>query len=131
MFVFRKFWRAWLCWNTRFEIRPLALLPTKCISNVLKLYWIHNYFFFFQIWEKGVAIFLIEAKFIFWISLRGCVQKPKFCVDNSIWQVKFADSIDNLIFLKSLKPKVTQDLFEVRYLYSWIQDINWMYTLFL
>ena len=29
MFVFRKFWRALLSWNTRFEIRPFALLPAK------------------------------------------------------------------------------------------------------
>ena len=28
MFVFRKFWRALLSSNTRFEIRPFALLPT-------------------------------------------------------------------------------------------------------
>ena len=27
MFVFRKIWRALLSWNTRFEIRPFALLP--------------------------------------------------------------------------------------------------------
>ena len=29
MFVFRKIWRALCSWNTRFEIRPFALLPTK------------------------------------------------------------------------------------------------------
>ena len=29
MFVFRKIWRAWFSSNTRFEIRPFALLPTK------------------------------------------------------------------------------------------------------
>ena len=29
MFVFRKIWRALFSWNTRFEIRPFALLPTK------------------------------------------------------------------------------------------------------
>ena len=28
MFVFRKIWRALFSWNTRFEIRPFALLPT-------------------------------------------------------------------------------------------------------
>ena len=28
MFIFRKFWRALLSGNTRFEIRPFALLPT-------------------------------------------------------------------------------------------------------
>ena len=27
MFVFRKIWRALFFWNTRFEIRPFALLP--------------------------------------------------------------------------------------------------------
>ena len=41
MFVFRKIWRALFSWNTRFEIRPFALLPTKrcwcCeIMNVLQ-----------------------------------------------------------------------------------------------
>ena len=29
MFFFRKIWRALFSWNTRFKIRPLALLPTK------------------------------------------------------------------------------------------------------
>ena len=26
---FRKIWRALISWNTRFEIRPFALLPTN------------------------------------------------------------------------------------------------------
>ena len=30
MFVFRKIWRALFSCNTRFEIRPFALLPKKC-----------------------------------------------------------------------------------------------------
>ena len=29
MFVFQKIWRALFSWNTRFEIRPFALLPTN------------------------------------------------------------------------------------------------------
>ena len=29
MFVFRKIWRALFSWNTRFEIRSFALLPTS------------------------------------------------------------------------------------------------------
>ena len=29
MFVFRKIWHALFSWNTRFEIRPFALLPTN------------------------------------------------------------------------------------------------------
>ena len=29
MFILRKIWRALFSWNTRFEIRPFALLPTK------------------------------------------------------------------------------------------------------
>ena len=29
MIVFRKIWRALFFWNTRFDIRPFALLPTK------------------------------------------------------------------------------------------------------
>ena len=35
MFVFRKIWRALFSWNFRFEIRPFALLPTKCILEQL------------------------------------------------------------------------------------------------
>ena len=31
MFVFRKIWRALFSWNTRFEIRSFALLPTKYV----------------------------------------------------------------------------------------------------
>ena len=30
MFVFRKIWCASFSWNTRVEIRPFAILPTKC-----------------------------------------------------------------------------------------------------
>ena len=30
IFVFRKIWRAFFFRNTRFEIRPFALLPTNC-----------------------------------------------------------------------------------------------------
>ena len=29
MFVFRKIWRTLFSWNSRFEIQPFALLPTK------------------------------------------------------------------------------------------------------
>ena len=29
MIVFRKIWRALFFWNTRFDIHPFALLPTK------------------------------------------------------------------------------------------------------
>ena len=29
MFVFQRIWRAVLSWNTRFEVHPFALLPTK------------------------------------------------------------------------------------------------------
>ena len=29
MLVFRKIWRAFFSWNTRFEIRPFTLLPTS------------------------------------------------------------------------------------------------------
>ena len=32
MFFFRKIWRALFSWNTRFEIRPFTLLPTKYAS---------------------------------------------------------------------------------------------------
>ena len=32
MFVFRKIWRAFFSWNTRFEIRPSALLPSKLVT---------------------------------------------------------------------------------------------------
>ena len=30
MFVFREIWRALFSWNTRFENRSFALLPTSC-----------------------------------------------------------------------------------------------------
>ena len=47
MFVFRKFWRALLSWNTRFEIRPFALLPTKYSITGSKLLAI----FIFKCWH--------------------------------------------------------------------------------
>ena len=38
MFIFRKIWRALFSWNTRFEIRPFALLPMKSqyLKNILE-----------------------------------------------------------------------------------------------
>ena len=33
MFVFRKIWRTLFSWNTRSEIRPFTLLPTKFWFN--------------------------------------------------------------------------------------------------
>ena len=38
MFVFRKIWRTLFCWNTRFEIRPFALLPIRCQISTTKLF---------------------------------------------------------------------------------------------
>ena len=41
MFVFRKIWRALFSRNTRFEIRPFALLPTyygRLIYNMVPDY---------------------------------------------------------------------------------------------
>ena len=35
MFVFRKIWRALFSWNTRFEIRPFALLPTNFTWKII------------------------------------------------------------------------------------------------
>ena len=35
MFVFRKIWHALYSCNTRFEIRPFALLPGVCDKLVL------------------------------------------------------------------------------------------------
>ena len=34
--IFRKIWRALFSWNTRFEIHPFALSPTKC-SNLFMI----------------------------------------------------------------------------------------------
>ena len=34
MFVFLKIWRALFAWNTRFEIRPFALLQTKLTKHL-------------------------------------------------------------------------------------------------
>ena len=34
MFVFRKIWRDLFSWNTRFEIRQFAILPTKMLVDV-------------------------------------------------------------------------------------------------
>ena len=35
MFIFRKIWRALFSWNTRFEIRPFALLQTNYFRKTL------------------------------------------------------------------------------------------------
>ena len=40
MFVFRKIWRALFSWNTRFEIRPFAILPTNW--GILKFKMLHD-----------------------------------------------------------------------------------------
>ena len=50
MFVFRKIWRALFSSNTRFDIRPFALLPTILINvffdfytvNVIRKYMSHR-----------------------------------------------------------------------------------------
>ena len=34
MFVFWKIWRVLFSWNTRFEIRPFALLPSLCLLSL-------------------------------------------------------------------------------------------------
>ena len=40
IFVFRKIWHALFSWNTRFEIRPFALLPTNFnINHCLRIQW--------------------------------------------------------------------------------------------
>ena len=36
MFVFREIWRALFSWNTSFEIRPFALLPTNFAKRNLQ-----------------------------------------------------------------------------------------------
>ena len=36
MFIFRKIWRALFSCNTRFEIRPFALLPTISAAGFFK-----------------------------------------------------------------------------------------------
>ena len=38
MFVFRKTWRALFSWNTRFEIRPFALLPFRSYQNTSTIF---------------------------------------------------------------------------------------------
>ena len=40
MFVFRKIWHALFSLNTRFEIRPFALLPSNYLSSINPL--MHN-----------------------------------------------------------------------------------------
>ena len=45
MFVFRKIWRALCSWNTRFEIRPFALLPT-IYTLKFKRRWLWNVIIF-------------------------------------------------------------------------------------
>ena len=39
MFVFRKIWRALFSWNSRFKIRPFALLPTNrgLVWSIIKI----------------------------------------------------------------------------------------------
>ena len=39
MFVFQKIWRALFPWNTRFEIRPFALLTIICPNSLLLKTW--------------------------------------------------------------------------------------------
>ena len=51
MFVFRKIWRALFSCNTRFEIRPFALLPTNCSTAIYLTLKIQN------IYAKVILIF--------------------------------------------------------------------------
>ena len=47
-FVFRKIWRALFSWNTRFEIRPFALLPAnfRFLNHFLLSWFGFNYYRF-------------------------------------------------------------------------------------
>ena len=62
MFVFRKIWRALFPWNTRFEIRPFALLPT-IKAKALNLFSTH-YFKTFLISFLSFYFYYTVIKFI-------------------------------------------------------------------
>ena len=63
MFVFRKFWRALLSWNTRFEIRPLALFPTIYITGDLAVSHCLSNGFFWVIYLFPKKCFLFVMRF--------------------------------------------------------------------
>ena len=57
MIVFRKIWRALFSWNTRFEIHPIALLPTKFHRLQRRIYDLAN------IYNGSFFIFFIVMVF--------------------------------------------------------------------
>ena len=69
MFVFRKIWRALFSWNTRFEIRPFALLP-------------RNFRFYFRVFQNYLLFRAASLYAVFltpdFIELRKPLQIAKY-----------------------------------------------------
>ena len=85
MFIFQKIWRALFSWNTRFEIRPFALLPTIicfgckiCISQNK-----HR-------WEWQRLLTFSEISCCIW---RQHYYRRKLVYKSHFWVKKFAISV--------------------------------------
>ena len=79
MFVFQNIWRALFSWNTRFDIRPFALLPTfyrilffsghhQTVATFYH-YFVHfssfqtslnEFFETYRVWEKNIGLNLMS-----------------------------------------------------------------------
>ena len=110
MFVFRKIWRALFSWNTCFEIRPFALLPTnfRCFFN-LTLPMLH----FYNPWKQKIFRFFygfkgyrnvtrgdkwVNKMYYFQVYLRRSFAYKKYTLDDLIILIWWSN---NLRFLKN------------------------------
>ena len=77
MLVFQKIWRALFYWNTRFEIRHFALLPTKYFSlfHIHLCYGFYNiHIFCFSFWKYVVFLTVFTYRYLRQSSLWTCVK---------------------------------------------------------
>ena len=75
MFVFRKIWRALFSWNSRFEIRRVAILQTKCPTQKK-----HHYFY--DLWRFYPEDFIKTLSNIYKQTPRGVLKKR--CSENML-----------------------------------------------
>ena len=85
MFVFRKVWRTLFSWNTRFEIRPFALLPTYCSLQRKRF---KDYYYFTSKSIFSLFSFVESLPLIFWImEENGLIKKlrliPKYLASST------------------------------------------------
>ena len=102
MFVFRKIWCALFSWNARFEIRPLALLPTISQNLSRNCHWFlsSNMFLNFRQLFANVTPIVLSQYICTYFEF--C---PLSCIIKTVifWNVPFSTKIVSAIKKSYLK----------------------------